>query len=191
MYEVNSLDVSEAIRGRRSVRRYKPDPVPRELVERCLEAAAWAPSAMNGQQWRFTVLTGGAKEGFTGFFRAELERIQPLRGEKGMGGSFRSCAVMEQAPVVVVVWNAGPNGWESEAQGVCAAIQNLLLEAYSLGLGSLWIADIHYAHRAVTEYLGKPWRLTAAVALGYPGEEEKTKQPPARKPLSEIAEFRA
>ena len=47
------MEISEAIKGRRSVRRFKPEPVPREVIENILELAQWAPSAMNQQDWRF------------------------------------------------------------------------------------------------------------------------------------------
>ena len=59
-------------------------------------------------------------------------------------------------------------GWETEKHSVAAATQNLLLKAYSLGLGSLWIGDIFFAVEALEQHFGKPWRILAAVALGHP-----------------------
>lgn len=55
------MELLDAIKGRRSIRSFKGDPVPRDLIIEILEAGTWAPSAKNGQQWRFTVLTGEAK----------------------------------------------------------------------------------------------------------------------------------
>ena len=52
------MELSEAIKGRRSVRRFRPDPVQRDVIERILELAQWAPSAMNRQDWRFIVVEG-------------------------------------------------------------------------------------------------------------------------------------
>jgi nitroreductase len=56
------MDVIEAVKKRKSIRGYKPDPVPKEVLERILELASHAPSAMNTQPWEFTVLTGEVLE---------------------------------------------------------------------------------------------------------------------------------
>jgi nitroreductase len=137
------------------------------------------------------VLTGGAKKSLTDLFRSELEARSKktwrrLFGAAEMGSSFSSCNIMEQAPVLVMVWNAGEHGWETDLQSVAAAIQNMLLKAYSLGLGSLWIGDIYYVLDALVRHLGKPWKLVAAVALGWPASTPKA---PIRKSVDEVSEF--
>lgn len=180
------MELDEAIRGRRSVRSYTDQPVPREMVREVLEAGTWAPSAKNGQQWRFTVLEGGAKRGLTDLFRSELEALEGKIGREELGSSPWSCGIMEEAPVLVMVWNAGEHGWESEAHSVAAAIQNMLLKAHGLGLGSLWIADTYYALEPLAEHLGKPWRIMAAVTLGWPAS---TPKPPRKKTVDEVSEF--
>jgi nitroreductase len=145
-----NMNVDAAIRGRRSIREYEETGVPEELVRQVIEAATFAPSAKNGQQWRFTVLTGAAKSALTECFKHELELLCKRRGEEHVGSAFGSCSVMEKAPVVIMVWNAGEMGWETEKHSVAAAIQNMLLKAYSLGLGSLWIGDIFFAVESVS-----------------------------------------
>jgi nitroreductase len=180
------MELDEAIRGRRSIRRYTDRPVPLEMVRAVLEAGTWAPSAKNGQQWRFTVLTDGAKKRFTDLFRAELQAREARVGKEQMGSSLSSCGVMEQAPVLVMVWNAGEHGWETELQSVAAAVQNMLLKAHSLGLGSLWIGDIYYALDALAKHLGRPWKMVAAVALGWP---ESVPKPRPRLSVDGVAEF--
>jgi len=157
-----------------------------DLVKQVLVAATWAPSAKNEQQWRFTVLTGAAKSKFTNSFRKELRKTERSIGSPAMGSAYGSCDIMEHAPVLIIVWNAGARGWETEVHGVAAAIQNMLLKAYSLGLGSLWIGDIFYASDAVRAYFGKSWLLTAAVSIGWPANSPL---PMTRKPLEEVAEF--
>lgn len=179
------MELDEAIRGRRSIRRYEDRPVSKDLIKEVIKAGTWAPSAKHGQQWRFTVLMESAKKGLTDFFRSELEALQKRIGEEDMGSSLWSCGVMEQAPVLVMVWNAGENDWDSEVHSVAAAIQNMLLKAYGLGLGSLWV--LYYAIEPLTEYLGKPWKLMAAVTLGWPAEDPEA---PPRKTVEEVAEFR-
>jgi nitroreductase len=162
------MNLDEAIRGRSSICEYKEKSVPEELVRQAIEAATFAPSAKNGQQWRFTVLTGNAKNELTDRFRHELEILCKKIGIENIGSAFGSCSIMEKAPVVIMVWNAGEMGWETEKHSVAAAIQNMLLKAYSLGLGSLWIRDIFFAVEALEQHLGKPWKILAAVTLGYP-----------------------
>jgi nitroreductase len=180
------MDLDEALRGRRSIRSYLDRPVPEELIRKVLEAATYAPSAKNGQQWRFTVLTGNAKKTLTDMFRRELRTLSEGIGPENMGSSFGSCSIMEEAPVVIVVWNAGEEGWETEVHSVAAAIQNMLLKAHGLGLGSLWIGDIFFAPEAFERHFGKPWKLTAAVALGWPDHDP---QPLPRKSVDLVAEF--
>lgn len=180
------MDLDKAIRGRRSIRSYLDKNVPEDLIRQIIEAATFAPSAKNGQQWRFTVLTSKAKKELTDLFRRELELVSKRIGRENMGSSFSSCSIMEQAPVVIMVWNAGERGWETEVHSVAAAIQNMLLKAYALGLGTVWIGDIFYTLDALKKHLGKPWKLMAAVALGWPAH---TPEPRPRKSVDEVAEF--
>ena len=181
--------IEEAIKGRRSVRAYKQEPISMEAVRSIIEAGTWAPSAMNGQQWRFTCLTGEAKNKFTYFFHDELLKIGAVRGDKFIASSLGSWKIMEQAPVLIIVWNSGQHGWEVEAQSVSAAIQNMLLQAYALGLGSLWIANVHYAHHQIIKYFNKTWNLIAAVTVGLPTDAEKKKVPPKKMSVDEVTEF--
>ena len=205
------MNIDVAIKGRRSIRQYMEKPVPQELIREILEAGTYAPSGKNSQPWRFQVLTGESKTGLTTKFRSSLEGMKRVLGEKNMGSSLRTCSIMERAPVIVVVWNAQSASKDrlSEAiakiskrmrrlnefghlaalQGVSAAIQNMLLTAYGLGLGSLWIGDIFYAMDDLEKHLGKPWELVAAVAIGWPTEEEASKPPRTRLGVDEVAEF--
>ena len=89
-----------------------------------------------------------------------------------------------------MVSNARELGHNAEIQSVAAAIQNMLLMARSLGLGSLWINNIYYALDALEKYLAKPWELVAAVALGWSTEQERSKAPPNKLTVEEVAEFR-
>ena len=182
------MELDACIKGRRSVRSYTSELVLREQIEAVLEAGTWAPSAKNGQQWRFTVLSGKSKDELTRLFRAELEKLTAKIGMTRMGSSFSSCKIMEQAPVLVMVWNSNETKLleASSLQSVAAAIQNMLLKAHSVGLGSLWICDVYYATKALTKHLGKPWTLVAAVTLGWPAE---TPAPRPKKTISEVSEF--
>ena len=116
------MELLDAIKGRRSIRSFKGDPVPRDLINEVLEAGTWAPSAKNGQQWRFTVLTGKAKKSLTDLFRREIQIFVARFGKEESGSSLNTCGIMEEAPVLIMVWNSGEKGWETEAHGVAAAI---------------------------------------------------------------------
>ncbi|MHA2286845.1 MAG: nitroreductase family protein [Candidatus Thorarchaeota archaeon] len=77
-------------------------------------------------------------------------------------------------------------GWQTEAHSVAAAIQNMLLKAYSLGLGTCWIGDIFYAYKAIMDYFKKPWKLLAAVTLGWPEAIPGSRE---RLSVDDVAEF--
>jgi nitroreductase len=175
------MNIDEAIKGRRSVRTYKNDEVGEDLVREIIDAATFAPSAKNGQQWRFTVLTGESKDKFTDMYRSELEKLT-----FDVGSSYGSCTMMEEAPVVIVVWNTNERGWTTEVHSVSAAIQNLLLKAHSLGLGTCWIGDIFYTYEAIMDYFKKPWILLAGIVLGWPDVKPG---PRPRLSVDEVTEF--
>jgi nitroreductase len=175
------MNIDEAIKGRRSVRIYKGDEVSEDLVRQCIEAATFAPSAKNGQQWRFTVLTGESKDKFTDFYRSELGKLT-----FDVGSSFGSCTMMEEAPVFILVWNTNERGWSTEVHSVSAAIQNLLLKAHSLGIGACWIGDIFYTYDAIMDYFKKPWKLLAGITVGWP---DVNPGPRPRLSVDEVAEF--
>lgn len=180
------MELLDAVRGRKSIRRFKDEPVPLELVREALDAANYAPSAKRGEQWRFTVLTGDAKTRFLEFFDGELDRFIEEHGVEEAGSSKNSCRIMAEAPVLIIVWNSGKYGWVTEEHSVAAAIQNMLLRAHDLGLGSLWIGDVYYAYDAIRGYFGKEWKLSGAVSLGYADGEVASFK---RKTVDEVAEF--
>lgn len=86
----------------------------------------------------------------------------------------------------MIVWNINDSGWPSEKHSVAAAMQNVCLRAFDLGLGSLWIGDVFYAYPETCEYFGKEWKLSGAIVLGYPATADKI---PQKKSLAEFAEF--
>lgn len=180
------MELIEAVKGRRSIREFKKDPVPRETVIDVLEAGNWAPSAKNGHQWRFTVLTGESKDMYNQMFRDHLDNFIQKHGRNEAGSAPWTLEIMEEAPVVIIVWNTNENGWITEEHSVAAAIQNVCLRAYDLGLGSLWIGDVFYAYEETRKYFGKDWKLSGAIALGYAASEGKI---PKKKTLDEVAEF--
>lgn len=200
------MNVDEAIRNRRSIRKFKPDPLTKEQIKEILDAGNRAPSAKNRVQWRFHVYEGKAKDELVEVCSHGIEDFD----RKTTGSATHSFKIMDQAPVVVIVtMTCEWGGLSPELQSVSAAIQNMLLKAHSMGLGSLWIADILYATEALHKHLGMDQDeqfemrrkeaqarfsiagksltflhpLVAAVALGYPDEA------PVREPRLQLDEI--
>lgn len=173
------MNVFEAIAERRSIRKFEDRPVPRELIEKVLQAATLAPSGKNAQPWRFIVLEGRKKDEVVDI----LERSVASLKEAGIpiGSSENSARIMRQSPVVILVLNPRRTAqdfkdrWDQlgclvDTQSVGAAIQNMLLQATALGLGTLWICDVFYAETEICRHFGTSDELLAGVAVGYPRE---------------------
>jgi F420 biosynthesis protein FbiB-like protein len=184
------MNTIEAIAERRSIRKFKDTPVPDDTIATILNAAVQAPSSKNRQPWRFVVVKGDHRVEMVRVMRASIERL----GEQGIdiGSAKWTANVMEQAPVTVFVFDAHTSRaklpWEGggdfvNVQSIGAAIQNMLLAALDLGLGSLWICDVLYAYDALCDWLKQEHQMIAAVSFGYPDEQPG---PRPRKPLSEV-----
>jgi nitroreductase len=174
------VNVLEAIAGRRSIRRFQDKPLPDEIVGQILEAATLAPSGKNGQPWRFHVVREDKRAEMVRVMREGMAQAQ----EAGvpLGSAEGTARIMERAPVTVFVYNedapvdaCAPDiyamvGSLPAVQSIGAAIQNMLLAAVELGVGSLWICDVFYAYRELTAWLGETHQMIAAVSFGYPDE---------------------
>jgi nitroreductase len=121
------------IAERRSIRKYKDNPVTQEQITAILDAGNKAPSAKNKQHWRFHVFTKKAKDDFTSFCLMEFDKIAKEPGvEQYTRYSFQ---IMEEAPVVVLVFISDimEHPLRPDIQSVSAAIQNMLLKSQQLG----------------------------------------------------------
>lgn len=174
------MNASQAIAERRSIRKFTDQPVPDHVLRQILHAATLAPSGKNRQPWRFHVVQGTARGEMIRVMRKALARFEG-RGE-GTGSAQWTVDVMQQAPVTVFVYNPFAEYKRPlksiedmmfnivDVQSAGAAIQNMLLAALELGLGSLWICDVFYAYDELCEWLGETHQMIAAVSLGYAGE---------------------
>jgi nitroreductase len=188
------MNVLEAIAQRRSVRRFRETSLPDEVVEQILHAGTLAPSGKNRQPWRFHVVREDKRAEMVGIMREGIARHK----EQGMhiGSSEWTAKVMAQAPVTVFVFNEEAESGEVprdvgdlmwllvNVQSIGAAIQNMLLAAQELGIGSLWICDVFYAYQDLCDWLGQTQQMVAAVSFGYPDEQP---DPRPRKAVSEVA----
>jgi F420 biosynthesis protein FbiB-like protein len=191
------VETLEAIATRRSIRKFTDRPVTEETVNAVLAAAILAPSGKNRQAWRFVVVAGDEKR--AQMIRVMREGITDTKA-RGMetGTAIMTARVMERAPVTVFVFNPeGAHPWTShsvaqtlmeavDTQSIGAAIQNMLLAARAMGLGTLWMCDVWSAYQQLEEWLGESGELVAAVALGFPDEQPAARP---RRPLSEVVRW--
>ncbi|MBM4406024.1 MAG: nitroreductase [Chloroflexi bacterium] len=156
------MDVEQAIRQRVTVRDFKPDPVPKAVIEKILSAARWAPSQRNRQMWRFIVIQE----------RAMLERIAALSGSAGH---------IAKAPVAIAMVMTEAKGMYQIDAG--RAVQQMELMAWSLGLGMCFVGG--FDKDAVKQALGIPaaMELVTVMDFGYRTDAEAGKK---RLPLSEL-----
>jgi len=178
--------------SRRSIRKFLATPVSAEVIESLITAASLAPSGKNRQPWHFTVLQGDNKEQLVDLLESGVQALKE-RGQ-ATGSAESTAKVMRQAPVCIVIHNPhfspdedhnGVNRYRSlvDTQSIGAAIQNMLLMAEELGLGTLWICDVFYAETAINVFLGRSDELVAAIALGYPDEAPSARP---RKTLDQV-----
>jgi len=189
-------DLQTFLQTRRSIRRFKPDPVPAPVIQRILETSTNAPSAHNLQPWRFVMVeTDTAKlklgQALTSKMRVDMTTAGAPQAdiEKRVTISLRR---IDKAPVVILLCRdvTAVRKEESEehtmaVQSVALAGLQLMLAAHAEGLGSNWICWPLYAQEVVRATLGLPenWKPQAMFFLGYADEEPKKK---ILKPLDEI-----
>jgi len=187
------MNTLEAIAARRSIRAFRDEPLADETATKILTAAIRAPSGKNRQPWRMITVQGAKRAEMVGVIRAAIAAFKE-RGED-TGSAEWTANVMEGAPLTVFVFNAhGIDPWLDhsvdqtfqeliDVQSIGAAIQNMLLAATDLGIGSLWIADVLYAVTELKEWLGESGELVAAVSFGVPDESPDARP---RKPFDEL-----
>ena len=174
------MDVFEAIHNRHSQAKVRPDPVPRELIEKLLDAAAQAPNHYKVRPWRFVVLTGEGRNKLGDVMAASQQSRHP----EFPAEAFEKCRTLPlRAPVVIAVGVDKP----SEAKvleieniaAVAAAIQNLLLAAHAMGLGAKWRTSEWARDPMVKEFLGfePDQHVIGFIYVGYP---EFVTEAPAR-----------
>jgi len=182
------MELFEAIHARRAVRKYRPDPVPEGEIQKILDAANQAPSAMNRQQWEFVVVTGEKIREMGVSYRAIVEEFtrnwdpSPMRGSLSREEFIRFAESYGGAPVVIVVLTdtADTDDFRrANIESASAATENLLLAATALGLGTCWMTGPLKDEKAMRRILAIPdiKELVAVTPLGYPAE---VPQAPAR-----------
>ena len=176
-FDFNKLDFQELSKSRRSIRGYKEQDVTKEQLMKLIEAAQSAPSAGNCQPWHFYVLKD--------------KKLQAQIKESAYNQDF-----ILSAPACIVVCTDskrnesryGERGRDLYSiQDTAAAIQNILLCAKSMGLGTCWVGAFDEAKVAEILNLPEKFRPVAIIPVGYPANDSYS--PQNRRPVAEIVTF--
>ncbi len=165
------METLTAIHTRHSIGKVKPDPLPRDLIEKLLQAAVQAPNHYKVRPWRFVVLTGAGRERLGEVMAASQHERQPDLPAEAL---TKTRSLPLRAPVVIAVGVDKPSEEKvQEIENVCAAAaacQNLLLAAHDLGLAGIWRTGEWARDARVKEFLGfsPDQHLIAFLYIGYP-----------------------
>ena len=173
------MELKKSIELRRSIRRYKNRMVEEDKILEILNAARLAPSAKNRQPWMFYIAQGEIKDKIANLMKSWHE------DNKNNGTSLLDTSIaIEQAPVLILVFRKSESQWErSDTLSIGGAIENMLLTATNLGLGSLWIADTYYIKNEISKLINTDLELYSAVSIGYANEFPEQRP---RKSLNEL-----
>lgn len=169
------MSILETIKNRRSIREFQAKGIPQKLIEKLIEALIWAPSAGNLQSRKFYFVFN--------------QEIKGKLVKAALGQDF-----IAQAPLVVVGCTDNKISWRYGERGknlysicdVSASIENMMLLATDLGLGTVWVGA--FDEKSVSKILNLPENLRpiAIVPVGYPGEKPEA---PPRVSKEEAVEF--
>ena len=208
-----TVELIEAIKKRRSIRKFKSDKIPKKDIYDIIQAASLAPSAHNKQMWRFIAISN--QEILKGMEKAIVSEIEELNNWPELKeirfkvkGLRAYSTFFVKAPLVFAILvkpyhsivdevlkldglkkeQADLLQSHVEIQSVAAAVENLLLAATEKGYGTCWMCGPLIATPALEKILQieEPWKLMALVPLGIPNQELK---PKLVKDIEEILEF--
>jgi nitroreductase len=197
----------EVVAGRRSVRKFKPDPVSEADLREIVRVATQAPSASNKQMWRFVAVADPERKvRLREAVEAAIEELAAaVPGVRGVAAMKGWSLFFADAPVVMLVFGEEYHSRTDDAlkargiavaeidrlrarpdiQSVGAAIQTMMLAARAKGYGTCWMCAPVLAAREIERLagVGESWHLLAVVPLGVPAEQPKG---PGRKPVEEV-----
>jgi len=164
------MSLVDVVLSRRSIRRYEQKDIPKDVLDKILEAGRQAPSAANRQPWHFIIITDYE-------IKKELSRGLFSRHIKDSAFTVVGCAYMGLRHV-------GTRKWSTVSTSI--ALQNMVIAAWAMGVGSCWIGD--FREDKIKQLLNIPetWRVVALVSFGIPAEKPRAK---SRKPIEKIVGF--
>lgn len=166
------MHVIDAIKARRSIRKFQNKPIPTEKLEKILDAGRWAPSASNRQAWKFVI-------------------VQNIEKRKKLAEASRNQTFVGEAPTIIIAVSLNPDyvmscGVPSYAVDISTALDHMMLAAVEEELGTCWIGAFH--QQTVKNLLNIPeeYKVVALLPIGYPAEKP---EPRPRKSLNQIICF--
>lgn len=202
------METFDTIYTRRSIRKYSETQISEKTLSQIINAGIQAPSAKNRQPWFFYIINDKeTKLSFiktikTGIAELSLKYKQKSISRPDIEGAKESVSSMEQAQVIILVtrekkykqsfddgvrWDLKVADIEvTDLLSIGAAIQNMLLAATDLGLGSLWVCDIFYAYPHLKEYLQTKSPIVSAICIGKANEHPNSR---LRLPLTQVSEY--
>lgn len=146
------MDLLEVIKTRRSVRSYLETPIDEKVIMELIESAIWAPSSKNNQPWKFKIIN-------------EQKIISEI-SDHSIHGEW-----MKTAPCFIVVYldKQKTTNYTKEVQSCGAAIQNILLYAHSIGLGSCWVGEVQNNNdiNGILSIDSEKFELIGIITIGY------------------------
>lgn len=182
------MDLLQAIKTRRTIHDFTAEPVTREQVEAMLEAATWAPNHKLTNPWEFYVVSGDAKDRLARL-RGELKRSKHAdpaspQAQAVYDRAYRELATVPWAILVCQKLSEDAARADEDHLAVGAAIQNLLLAAHAMGIGTFWGTGALINHPVTFQELGVP-EGRKAIGLIFVGHAAHEVKVPPREPLSD------
>lgn len=192
----------DIISGRRSIRHFADKKIPSEILKSIFEAGLDAPSPKNRQPWVYIVISDcKEKKRFSEKMRTEIMELHYAKPErKDILQALDTLKPIEECDVLVLVcyrndtvvihednvdWDISAKDVEAlELMSLGASVENMLLKAQSLGVGSLWCGDILYAYQFLKSYSDLP--IVSAICFGY---SDYISVKPIRKKINEVFQF--
>lgn len=161
------VSLVDVVISRRSIRRYEQKEIPKDVLDKILDAGRQAPSAANKQPWHFIVVTDPE-------IKKELSKGMFNRFIKDTSVTIVGCAHKD---LIAGKWSI---------ISTTIALQNMVIAAWAMGIGSCWIGDFNEENVKKLLNIPKSWNIVALISLGYPAEKP---QPRKKKSIEEIVSF--
>ena len=161
---VNVMSLVDVVLSRRSIRSYKQEEIPRNVLEKILEAGRQAPSAANRQPWHFIVITDHK-------IKKKLSQWRLSKFVKESAFTIAGCAYADDYLALI---------------DTSIALQNMVIAAWALGIGSCWIAGFEEDKAKIILNIPEDWKVIALITFGYPSDKPSVRQ---KKLIDEIVSY--
>lgn len=180
--EGDNMELDTVIKTRRSIRKYTNQNISKETINKIIEAGLLAPSAHNRQPWEVVVLKENKKN---------IVSIMREYGNNHLEDEsiLKTADTIERCNILLLVYCNNFDQYDYNLLSMGAMIENMLLTATDLNIGSVWIANVVPMQEEINQYLkidSSNKKLVSAVALGYP---DCVSKPLVRKTITEVVTY--